>query len=371
MFPNRLQLLRLMLLLGAASALLPADAQPSAPAAGPNGQQGPLLEVEESLFDAFLTTPGRPDWAPLEILWGHREWREPLLLRLRDQDPTERARAALALGLTGATRARRALADARHDHEAVVRRYAGLALCYMGDSRGEAEATRVLREGEVWERYLALIGLWRLDSPSTRTMLESRRLDQGPLVKSLIPLALASRPWKPTHPYPSRTGDTPEAAPGEELWEQVADDLALSSDYWWHEGDYDQVCVLLEQSLFFSPHRVETYDDVAWLQWSLGHGQRAVQVLEKGIAVSPESWLAHFNLGFHYFNTKRYAPALPYLKYAVEHTETWWVPLHTYAHDLEALGKRDEALRVWQETVQRFPQDETARRNLARLTGTR
>ena len=352
------------------AALFPAGAQPSPPSADPSGQPEPLYDVEMSLFAAYVAAPSRPDWGPLEILWGQREWREPLLERLRAEDPTERARAALALGLIGATRARDPLASALRDREATVRRYAALALCYLGDKRGQAEAERALHGGQVWERYLAFIGLWRLDAPDTRAMLEAARYEQGPLLRSLIPRALAAPPWRPKPPYPSRSGDLPEAAPAGELWEQVADGLAWGSDYWWHQGDYDQVCVLLEQSLFFSPHRVEVYDDVAWLQWSLGRGERAVQVLERGIALNPESWLAHFNLGFHYFNTKRYAPALPCLKYAAEHTETWWVPIHTYAHDLEALDRREEAVQVWKDTVQRFPQDVTAQRNLARLVGT-
>jgi tetratricopeptide (TPR) repeat protein len=376
---HRLQLLRWALLVGTAVWLVPVGAQPppqepdqgapSTQAAGLRDRAGGGAHL--SLFAPYAAAPGRPDWAPLEMLWGRREWREPLVQRLQQDDPVERGRAALALGLIGAQRAREPLAAALRDQDAAVRREAALALCYLGDQRGEAGAVRVLGEGEVWQRYLALVGLWRLYSPDTRAVLDALQPEQGSFLRALLPQALRSAPWRPLPPYPSRAEETPAAAPGDGLWEQIADELVLTSDYWWHRGDYDQCCVLLEASLFFSPHRMETYDDVAWLQWSLGRGRRAVQVLEQGIAANPDSWQAHFNLGFHYFNTKRYAQALPYLKYAAEHTETWWVPLHTYAHDLEALGKREEARQVWEEAVRRFPQDVTARRNLDRVKATK
>ena len=330
-------------------------------------QEAPLCAVPWPVVDACAAAPGRPAWAPLETLWGRREWREPLLRRLRAEDPEERARAALALGLTGAVRGRGDLAAALRDADPRVRRCAGLALCYLGDRRGQEEAVRVLGEGEDWERHLALIGLWRLDSPDTRALVEATQADQLPFLKRLIPQALQSTPWKPTAPYPTRLSETPEEAAGSDFWEQVADAAGVGAEYWWHYGDYDQACMVLEEAIFFSPTRVDDYGDVAWLQWSLGRDAVAVRLLRKCLAVNPDSWLAHFNLGFHYFNTKRYGLALPYLQYAGAHSETWWVPQHAYAHDLEKLGRHDEAVKAWEEAVRRFPQDEPAQRNLARV----
>jgi tetratricopeptide (TPR) repeat protein len=356
---NPITILRFCLVLGAGAGLLPVGAQ--AP---------PVSEIPETAYAAYATAPGRPDWAPLEMLWGRREWREPLLRRLQAKDPVERARAALALGLTGATRARGDLAGALQDADPQVRRCAGLGLCYLGDARGEAEAVHALEEGAVWERYVALLGLWRLDSPDTRSVVEAARPAQGPFLRVLIPQALHSAPWKPAPPYASRLEETPAAAAGDGLWEQVADTLNSGTDYWWHHGDYDQCCVVLDQALFFSPHRVDNYDDVAWLQWSLGRDAVAIRELHRGLALNPDSWEAHFNLGFHYWNTKRYALALPYLQYAGAHSDCWFEPQHVYAHDLEALGRHGEAVLAWKEAVRRFPQDAIGRQNLARVEKT-
>jgi tetratricopeptide (TPR) repeat protein len=352
----RVSLWRFCLLLGAGGGILPAGAQAPATCAVPATQVA-----------ACAGAPGRPAWAPLEMLWGRREWREALVARLQDQDATERARAALALGLTGAVRAEGDLAGALSDSDPQVRRCAGLGLCYLGDARGETEAGRALTEGEVWERSVALVGLWRVNTAETRDLLTEDQAAQGPFLQTLIPQALHSAPWKPTPPYPSRQTDTPAPASGDGLWEQVADTLSSGVDYWWHKGDYDQCCQVLDQTLFFSPHRVDDYGNAAWLQWSMGRDAVAIRELERGLALNPDDWLAHFNLGFHYWNTKRYALALPYLQYAGAHCDSWFEPQHVYAHDLEALGRRQDAVKAWQDALRRFPHDPTAQQNLTRV----
>jgi tetratricopeptide (TPR) repeat protein len=192
--------------------------------------------------------------------------------------------------------------------------------------------------------------------------------EQGPFLKALLPQVLHTPAWRPTPPYVSRQGDTPVAAAGDAFWEEIADAVDAGVDYWWHNhGQYDQCCVLLDECLFFSPHRVDNYDDVAWLQWSLGRDAVAIQELKRGLALNPDSWLAHYDLGYHYWHTKRYALALPYLQYAGTHCDSWWVPQHTLAHDLEALGRHADALQAWEEAVRRFPQDTVGKQNLARV----
>jgi tetratricopeptide (TPR) repeat protein len=43
------------------------------------------------------------------------------------------------------------------------------------------------------------------------------------------------------------------------------------------------------------------------------------------------------------------------------------VPIHTYAHALEALGRTQEALEAWDLALRRFPNDLPAQRNRERL----
>jgi len=271
--------------------------------------------------------------------------------------------------LTGAEGHRDRLAAALKDPVAEVRRLAALALCYLGDERGEAESRLTLLEGEPWQRELALVGLWRLDSPETRGFLRGVATQQPATISAMTVEALRSAPWRPVHTS-SKEPPPPATAAPEQAWESLADSLVLTSDYWWHQGEYDRVCYLLEAALFFSPQRVDLYGDIAWLQWSLGRDDQAIAVLKRGLAANPGDWGAEFNLGFHYLNTRRYQEALPYLEAAAQHTPTWPVPIHTYAHALEALGRTQEALEAWDMALRRFPNDLPAQRNRERLQRT-
>lgn len=335
---------------------------PELPELAPEGSPQEHLAV----FAPYSSTPGRPPWAPLELAWGQTQARDKLVQILQGPAPLERSRAALALALTGCDQARDTLAESLEDPVAQVRAFSAIALCYLGDARGEQEARIALRQGPPWQRYYALVGLWRLDSADTRRYIRNSQADQDPFLTETIVAALQSTPWHPANVLqPAATERFPLTT--RDLWEDLADTMVFASDYWWHRGNYDQVCRLLETALFFSPHRVDLYDNIGWLQWSLGRDERALAVLERGIEVNPDSWMAHFNLGYHYFNTKRFAEALPYLEYAAAQVEDWWVPLHIYAHALERMDRLPDALAVWEETLKRFPEDKPGQMNLQRV----
>jgi tetratricopeptide (TPR) repeat protein len=360
-----LVVLALVFSLVAADPTTLAPGEPAPDGAPRNPAACPVPAEQESLLDVFALAPGRPGWAPLETLWGQQSHRATLVRYLRGGPPVEQARAALALGLTGEASAREALAKALTSPDATVREMAALGLAYLGDERGEATARLTLGRGPDWQRYLALVGLWRLDTAPTRAYLSaSPSTAPYPFLGDLMTTAARTRPWTPaapdTHP-PAVYG-----VPVNTIWEELADNLVLATDYWWHQGQYEQATYLLQMALFFCPDRVDLYGDVAWLQWSQGRDEMALATLRQGIAANPQDPLAHFNLGFHYFNTKRFTEALPFLCTGRE-CETWWAPANTYAHCLEVLGKHQEAVQAWEETVKRFPTDEPARRALQRL----
>lgn len=340
---------------------------PAGPSETP-GLEAPVTQADEhvALLAPYVCAPGRPSWAPLEAAWGDTQDQASLEAALREGPAADRARAALGLALTGAQGSRALLAQIKESAAGEARLWAGLALCYLGDARGLPEARRALNSGPVWARYYALVGLWRLDSPEVRAFVRASEPAQGPFLANLIPLLLQSAPWIP----PAAPAGPPQtSAPTEsaQIWERLADKMVLVSDYWWHEGDYDQCTQAMEAAVFFCPDRVDLFDNIAWLQWSLGRDAVAIDALERAIASNPDSWLAQYNLGFHYFNTKRYEQALPYLRAAATSCDTWWVPAHIYAHALEYTKRPQEALRVWEDCVKRFPKDDSGWRNLERL----
>ena len=143
--------------------------------------------------------------------------------------------------------------------------------------------------------------------------------------------------------------------------------MDIATDYWWHAGDYEQSCEAMQTGIFFTPQRIDLYDNVAWLQWSLGRDAVALETLNRCLECNPNDWGAHFNLGLHLFNTRRYAEALPHLQAASKGSCVWCEPTHLYAHTLEYLKRPQEALPVWEECTHRFPNDTVGQRNLDRV----
>jgi tetratricopeptide (TPR) repeat protein len=295
------------------------------------------------------------------LTWGHAEYRPALEQVLRTGAPADRARAAFGLALIGSRPSRGALASALAQNHDSAREWAGLALCYLGDPRGAAETRRALNVSPWWVRYYALVGLWRLDSADARAFVSASQSAQGPFLQAVMPHALQSTVWQP--PTAGHQSAAPLTLATPDLWEALADQQVLTADFWWHSGDYDQCCEAMESALFFCPDRVDLYDNVAWLEWSLGRDKIAVETLERGIAANPDSWMAKYNLGFHYFNTKRYEQSLPYLRACVGPSDKWCVPAHICAHALEYTHHTDEALKVWQACCERFPDDAAGKLN--------
>jgi hypothetical protein len=214
----------------------------------PTLPEGNTSEAHLPLFEAWEKAPGRPAWAPLELTWGQTEFTGRLVEILHQGEAGERARAAFALALTGAETSRDALARSLTDPEPEVRQFAGLALCYLGDARGSSEALNALRQAPPWIRYYALVGLWRLDSAAARRGIRESRESQDPFLTTTIPESLHSSPWQPAVAAVSSVPATsPSPTSAAEIWGALADSLELESDYWWHFGDYDQVCRALEE----------------------------------------------------------------------------------------------------------------------------
>ncbi len=326
-----------------------------------------LPGIHSPVLDELANRPGRPPWAPLDMLWGHREV-IPQLVRILDASSSaDRARAAFVLGQIGSPEAIDALWAARHDNDRTVRLHAGVALAYMGDKRGLPAARAALISAPTWLRYYAVVGLWRIGTTQAWAVLNHKQATQPRFLAEVIADALVTPATVPPLER-SATGAEQLAGPltNSFIWESVAGAFVAETDWWWHRGDYDQAIRCLQVVVFMQPDQVETYGEIAWLQWSMGYNTQAIGTYHRAIDTNPTNPRAYFNLGFHYYNIDQYEPAVKYLEQAVCYGGSWLMR-RMYAHALEATGQIEASLRQWEQMLQETPDEVVVRLNCERV----
>lgn len=153
------------------------------------------------------------------------------------------------------------------------------------------------------------------------------------------------------------------------LTSRVIDNLWETTDVFWHEGDYNRIVALLRVCVEAEPSFTEAYSSGAWLLWSMGDTPAADAFLEHGIQRAPvtKKWEIQYELGWHLFNTKRFAAALPYLQAAVKYPAAPSLPHKILAHCYDRLGRIAESAAVWRTVVRKFPEDRAGQSNLTRV----
>lgn len=327
---------------------------------------GGEAQHEESPRLAILAgKPYRPAWAPIPVLRDKSAWAPTLHRLLKSPDSVTRARSAFLLGQIGSRTSIKPLADKLNDPSPAVRTQVGIALACIGDTRGLKACANALETHASWIRYYAAYGLWNINTSQAKEVLKTHANGQDALTMQAIEGALNTPYIAPPAPDPIREKNA-KAFSANGIWAEAAVMLAGESDWWWHKGDYDQAIRCHEAGLLMDPHNVEGYSLIAWLQWSLGRGPVAVRTLKRCVAANPSDPNAYYELGNHYFITKKYALAEEPLRKSVSLGGDN-LARRSYAHCLEKLGKLDEALAQWAAIVKANPKDGAARVNLNRV----
>jgi len=321
----------------------------------------------EEALDALANKPYRPLWAPAPMLRGDTTGIALLHKLLLSPNAKSRARSAFLLGQIASPNSVDLLARRLRDPNRDVRIQSGIALTCMGDARGVPVCSAALGDAPSWIRYYAAYGLWRANTRAAKRALRKRIQDRDALVSQTIREALKTPYVAPPPVHPQRAGikQAPDVPP-DQVWRQACDAFITESDWWWHRGNFNQSIRCLEAAVFLNPHYIEGYTSIAWLQWNMGDDPAAIGTLNRAISAAPFDPEAHYGLGFHYFNTKRYSQAEMPLKRAVElggdHRTR-----RTYAHCLEKLGKLEKALEQWSAILEARPADAAAQHNFARV----
>lgn len=317
----------------------------------PAPEEAPSLLAGEALPDCRVLS--------IPVLAGHCYALPRLLEGLQSPDADVRARCCFLLGQIAAPEARDPLSARLSDADRSVREFAGIALSRMGDMRGAHAAEAAYQGNRWWVRF------WAVEALGIVGMIPAEvQNDPDPLVGRLAAEAREAQ-WEPFVAEVCYSG--PADLTLDEVIFGLSSYLIAETDWWWHAGDYPQILRAQETILWLDPQWTEGYGLAGYLYWSLGRNTEAVGTYRRGVAVVPEAWETHFELGFYYYNAwKRYEEAVPHFARARElGAPSAQARLH--AHALEHAGHPREALEVWRELLAADPNNGVLRLNIERL----
>lgn len=184
---------------------------------------------------------------------------------------------------------------------------------------------------------------------------------------ALVTAAEAQTPKKPASTSAKAQTLSQAITQVDGITNEVVDKLWAGTDEYWHHGDYYRIVSILRVCVEADPLFTDAYGNGAWLLWSLGDTKGADNFLRYGIARKPELWDLEYEFGWHLYNTKRYADALPYLKRATANPKADALAWKTLGHTYDRLGRYKESVAAWRTVVRKFPNDVAGASNLKRV----
>jgi tetratricopeptide (TPR) repeat protein len=146
----------------------------------------------------------------------------------------------------------------------------------------------------------------------------------------------------------------------------LTDMLWTKTEDYWHVGKWDEAIRLCRQIVEVDPHFVEAYTGAAFLLYSMDKDEEAIELFRAGIAANPKDYDLPHEFGMYYMYRHKYDLAAEQFARSVElgspHTMQ-----HMLGNALERAGRPDEALRVWQGILKRFPNDPIAKQHIGEL----
>ena len=139
-----------------------------------------------------------------------------------------------------------------------------------------------------------------------------------------------------------------------------------AADSAFHTGEWEQAVAALDGVIELHPQGLDAYANAAWLLWSSGKDDRAMDYYHRMIAANPKDPEGYFIVGQMFFFRRKYPEALPWLQQA-EALGLHSPNRHLLGHELAALGRTDDAIAFWQRLLKDDPHDAVARRELDKL----
>lgn len=148
--------------------------------------------------------------------------------------------------------------------------------------------------------------------------------------------------------------------------EEAIDTVWTHADYYWHEGRYEDHVAICRFMMRADPSFAEAYSSGGWLLENLGRKDEALAVYLEGVRAVPNDWRPLHDLGYFYFQQKRYPEAIETLEKAVGLQPPAFV-WHVLAHSYEKAGDKARSIATWRRCLELHPSDGAAGHNLRRL----
>ncbi|HPP30433.1 MAG TPA: hypothetical protein PLE69_05880 [bacterium] len=147
--------------------------------------------------------------------------------------------------------------------------------------------------------------------------------------------------------------------------EGVIDLLYLYVDELWHRGEYSKIFPSLKLITVISPGEVEAWTLGGWflingIAPKLSGKEKekvvnyAIEFMKMGIKANPEDARPYMELAIYYNNKQDYKTAISYLE-KIEMEPPSYHFLHLKAHIYQKLGRKQEAIDVWERIRKDFP----------------
>jgi tetratricopeptide (TPR) repeat protein len=169
---------------------------------------------------------------------------------------------------------------------------------------------------------------------------------------------------------PRTTPSAPKAsatAQVQGVLDDVVDRLWNRSDWYWHEGRYEERVAVDRLILRIQPRFVEAYGTAGWLLESLGRDAEALDLYRQGVTIAPEQWDTHHDLAMYYYQHKDYESAADAFRGATQQSGAPPYVWKMLAHALERAGKLAEAVAAWEAAGRVAPNDGAVWSNLRRV----
>lgn len=172
--------------------------------------------------------------------------------------------------------------------------------------------------------------------------------------KPVMPSGPAQMATGPNKPLPAASNKivyyTPQGQQqlADAILTKAIEGLKDDSEEHFHIGEYNHsinICRIVVQG---NPREVNSFSNAAYLYWSTGQNDAAIDILKKGLAANTDNYYMYDELGsFYFLRIKDYPTAITYYEQAVKFKcpfFTWTALGHCY----EKVNQWEKAVKAWE-----------------------